>query len=104
MATATLPSVNKAAGINVLEHVPAFDWSYGCSATSAAMMAGYYDNTGYPNMYTGPANGGLCPMNNSTWGYGKCPLSATEQDVDGLPTRGHVDDFWISYGNGGPDP
>ena len=104
MATATLPSVNKAAGINVLEHVPAFDWSYGCSATSAAMMAGYYDNTGYPNMYTGPANGGLCPMNNSTWGYGKCPLSATEQDVDGLLTRGHVDDFWISYGDGGPDP
>jgi hypothetical protein len=26
-----------------LSNVPAFDWCYGCSATSAAMMFGYYD-------------------------------------------------------------
>jgi hypothetical protein len=51
-----------------LSDVPAFDWSYGCSATSGAMMAGYYDRTGYDDMYTGPNNGGVCPLNNGTWG------------------------------------
>ncbi len=38
--------------------VPAFDWSFGCSATSASMIAAYYDRNGYPKMYTGPTNGG----------------------------------------------
>ena len=41
-------------GINIIPDVPAFDWCYGCSATSAAMMAGHYDKTIFPNMYTGP--------------------------------------------------
>lgn len=106
MATADLPAVNKATGINVLADVPAFDWSYGCSATSAAMMAGYYDNTGYPNMYTGPTNGGVCPLDNSAWGWmaGECPLSATHQGFDGRVTKGHVDDYWVSYASSNPDP
>jgi len=84
-AVATLPEPNLAMGINTLSNVPAFNWSYGCSATSAAMVMGYYDNTGYPNMYAGPTNGGVCPMDNSVWGqtwwvdewYSECPLSAT---------------------------
>jgi hypothetical protein len=56
-AVATVPESDPAMGINTLSNVPAFDWSYGCSATSAAMLFGYYDNTGYPNMYAGPTNG-----------------------------------------------
>jgi len=78
-----------------LSNVPAFDWSYGCSATSGAMMAGYYDNGSYPNMYAGSTNGGVCPMTNSSWGAGECPLSATHQGFDGLGVRGHVDDYWF---------
>jgi parallel beta-helix repeat protein len=100
----SLPEPHIAEGINVLQNVPAFDWSYGCSATAAAMMMGYYDNNGYPNMYTGPANGGVCPLTNSVWGSGECPLSATHQGIDGRTGRGHVDDYWNSYGSGGPDP
>ncbi|MDY6864872.1 MAG: NosD domain-containing protein [Halobacteriota archaeon] len=88
----------------IINEVPAFDWSYGCAATSAAMMFGYYDRTGYPDMYEGPANGGLCPLNNSYWGSGECPLSATHMGYDGLAKKGHVDDYWISYGSEGPDP
>lgn len=103
-AAVAVPFHAKASGINVLESVPAFDWSYGCSATSAAMMAGYYDRTGYPNMYSGPANGGLCPLDNSIWGYGECTLSATHQGYDGRATRGHVDDYWVSSYSGDPDP
>ncbi len=113
MAVAAEPVPKQAAGLNVLANMPAFTWCYGCSATSAAMIMGYYDNSGYANMYTGPANGGVCPMNNETyWGSttypnvicGECPLSATRLNLDGRVTRGHVDEYWIDYGNVGPDP
>jgi hypothetical protein len=90
----------------ILSDVPACDWCYGCSATSAAMMFGYYDRTGYSNMYAGPTNGGVCPLDNSAWGFmaGECPLSATHQGYDGLTEDGHVEDYWIAYGSSGPDP
>ena len=97
-------SGSSAAGIKSLSGVPAFDWSYGCSATSAAMMFGYYDNTGYPNLYAGPANGGRCPMTNVVWGSGESPLSATHQGIDGRSIKGHVDDYWTAYGSSDPDP
>jgi hypothetical protein len=91
--------------------VPAFNWSFGCSATSAAMMAGYYDITGRTNMYAGPTNGGVMPLDNSAWPdvvldgtRHQCPLSATRNGLDGRSTNGHVDDYWISYGSPGPDP
>jgi hypothetical protein len=95
-----------------LANVPAYDWSFGCSATSAAMMAGYYDRTGYANMYAGPTSGGVAPMDNSVWGTivingetrSQCPFSATRNGLDGRTIRGHVDDYWILYNNPGPDP
>jgi len=91
----------------VLEDVPAFVWTYGCSATSAGMLAGYYDRTAYPDMYTGPANGGICPLDNAIWGQtvafegekiGESPFVASHQGVDGRETRGHVDDYWYDFG------
>jgi hypothetical protein len=103
-AAAYVPEPNIEMGINTLSNVPAFNWVYGCSATSAAMLMGYYDNNGYENMYTGPANGGVCPLDNSVWGAGESPLSATHQGLDGLATRGHVDDYWVGYGSTAPDP
>jgi len=96
-----------------LSNVPAFDWTYGCSATSGAMMAGYYDcQPGGENIYTGPTNGGVCPMDNSVWGHtiypgvtcGESPFCASHNGIDGRTTRGHVDDYWIDYLNPGPDP
>jgi len=105
-AAAELPVPRPEAGINILSNVPAFDWCYGCSATSAAMIAGYYDRTAFPNMYAGPTNGGVMPMDNSLWGVyaGECPLSATHMGYDGLVVRGHVDDYWVAYQDPGPDP
>ncbi|NTV83668.1 MAG: hypothetical protein HGA23_05135, partial [Bacteroidales bacterium] len=92
--------------------VPAFDWSFGCAATSAAMIAGHYDNFGYPQMYMGPTNCGVMPMDNSIWPdtvingdtWDQCPLSATCMGLDGRLIPGHVDDYWISYNSVGPDP
>lgn len=99
MPRAKIPEPDPEAGTNTLSNVPAFDWCYGCSATSAAMMMGYYDRIGYSNMYSGPTNGGVCPLNNTAWGSGECPLSATHQGYDGLGVKGHVDDYWYSYGS-----
>lgn len=98
-AAIEVPEPHIQMGINALTNVPAFDWSYGCSATSAAMLFGHYDLTGYSNMYVGPTNGGACPLDNSTWGAGECPLSATHMGYDDLGTKGHVDDYWYSYGS-----
>jgi hypothetical protein len=95
-----------------IANVPAYDWSFGCTATSAAMISGYYDNMGFPNIYTGPTNNGVAPMDNSSWGRvtingevrSKCPLSATMNGMDGRTTRGHVDDYWIKTDSKADDP
>jgi len=96
----------------LLACVPAFNWCFGCSATSAAMLAGYYDIIGRNNMYAGPSNGSVMWLDNSLWTdvwingqlRHRCPLSATMNGLDGRGTRGHVDDYWILYGATGPDP
>lgn len=95
----------------MLNEVPTSTWTYGCSATSAGMLFGYYDRHGYPNMYTGPANGGVAPLQNLGQGAnpsspiaGACSIIATQNGFDGRTTPGHVDDYWKGYGKPGPDP
>ncbi len=88
----------------MLSGVPAFDWCYGCFPTSAAMCAAYYDRGNYPNIYSGSTDSGLMPLDNSSWGAGQCPLSATRQGLDGRITQGHVDRFWTGVDNSGDDP
>lgn len=51
----------------ILACVPAFNWCFGCSATSAAMLAGYYDIIGFANIYNSPTNGCVMPLDNSSW-------------------------------------
>ena len=107
-----LPKPDITAGLNTISNVPALTWCFGCSATSAAMMFGHYDNSGYSNMYAGPTNAGVFPMTNATWGTvvingetrALCPLSATRLGLDGRTNKGHVDDYWIRIDNPGPDP
>jgi hypothetical protein len=112
MDAVELPQPDVFNGINTLTDVPAFDWSYGCSTTAAAMLFGYYDRTGYSNMYGGPTDNGVCPLDNSIWGETsypsvvchECPLSAAHEGIDGQIINGHVDDYWIDYGNSASDP
>jgi hypothetical protein len=107
----SLPKPGIFAGTKTLT-VPAFNWVMGCSAVSGAMIAGYYDQTGFPNIYTGPTNGGVTPMNNSSWPtwsdgyatYPSCPLIATRNGVDGRGTRGSIDDYWVQYNSTAADP
>ena len=95
----------------VLLTVPTSTWTYGCTATSAGMLFGYYDRNGYPNMYTGSTNGGVCPLVDLGQGddpsnpvSGACSIIATMDGFDGRSGAGHVDDYWVSYGSSGPDP
>jgi hypothetical protein len=93
----------------MLSNVPKSTWTYGCSATSAGMMFGYYDRTGYPNIYTGPTNGGVAPLTDLGQGIGtpipgSCSIIATQNGFDGRTVRGHVDDYWTAYLDPGPDP
>ncbi len=80
---------------------PSSPWTYGCAATTAGMLFGYYDRNGYANMYTGSYNGGVAPISDLGVNTG---LIATKQGLDGRAVRGHVDDYWVSYETAGPDP
>ena len=95
----------------MLDEVPTSTWTYGCSATSAGMLFGYYDRHGYPNMYTGTTNHGVAPLTDLGQGdnpsqpiAGACSIIATQQGFDGLATPGHVNDYWKDYDSDGPDP
>ena len=106
-----LPEPDEARGVNILT-VPAFSWVFGCSSVSGAMVAGYYDRNGYPNMYTGPTDGGVMPLTNSSWPiwsdgyqtYPNLPLAASHNGVDGRTTRGSIDDYWVQYDSTAQDP
>ncbi len=96
-----------------LPNVPAFTWVLGCSAVSSAMIAGYYDNSGYPNMYAGATNGGVMPLTDSAWShwtdvsgasYPNNPLIASHNGSDGSISRGSLDDYWSRYGSSVKDP
>ena len=104
-ASVDLGKITTGAGI-VLLPVPAYDWYYGCSATSASMVAAFYDRNGYPDIYTGPTNGGVMPVDGRVWGvfadnyggrYYQCPLTASRIGLDGRTTRGSIEDYWVYY-------
>lgn len=96
----------------LLPEFPSYDWVFGCSAVSGAMIAGYYDRNGYSNMYAGLTNGGVMPISDTSWPtwsdgdttYVNNPLVASHEGVDGRGTRGSIDDYWIQYGSDGDDP
>lgn len=104
------PPVTTAAILNppssavIISGVPAFKWTYGCSPTAVGMLCGFWDRSGFPNIYTGNINAGVCPLNNSEWGgSSECSFIASHKGVDGRTTKGHVDDYWYSL-NSKRDP
>jgi uncharacterized cupin superfamily protein len=76
------------------------------------MIAGYYDRNGFLNMYAGPTNGGVMPLDNSSWPtwtdgyttYPNLPLAGSHQGVDGRATLGSIDDYWVKYDSSSQDP
>jgi len=99
-----------------LSGFPSYDWVFGCSAVSAGMIAGYYDRHGFPKMYTGPTNGGVMPLTDTSWPkwyspdydthdpYPNNPLIASHKGVDGRTIKGSIDDYWWAYVSTKKDP
>lgn len=106
-------------GFTYLPTFPRFLWSAGCAPTSGAMIVGYYDNSGFPQMYRNTdLTDALCP----TGGYphdngifldsgtplnaypSKCRISASNEHIydylylNGLGKYawGTLDDRWES--------
>ena len=104
----TVPSIDAV----ILPDFPSYSWVFGCSAVSGAMIAAYFDRGAYPNMYSGPTDGGVMPLIDTSWGtwsdgyttYPNNPLIASHNGVDGLGTRGSIDDYWIKYLSAANDP
>ena len=96
----------------VISNFPSYSWVFGCSAVSGAMIAAYYDHGLYPNMYTGPTDGGVMPLTDTSWPtwsdgyktYPNNPLIASHNGVDGRTSKGSIDDYWIQYGSSTQDP
>lgn len=108
----TLSSRGATTGTKVLP-VPAYTYVLGCGAVSGGMIAGYYDRSGFPNLYVGPTNGGVAPLDDTSWDhwsdgwggyYSSCPLVASKNGVDGRTTNGTIEDYWVKYGFAGDDP
>ena len=95
-----------------LANFPSYSWVFGCSAVSGAMIAAWYDRGSYPNLYSGPTNGGLMPLTDTSWStwsdgyktYPNNPLIASHNGVDGRGIKGSIDDYWIEYGSSAQDP
>jgi len=97
----------------ILPDFPSYDWVFGCSSVAAAMIAAYYDQGSYPNIYTGPTNGGVMPLTDDVWPewtdshhhlYPNIPLVASHMDVDGRTIKGSIDDYWLFLDSSDPDP
>ena len=95
-----------------LPFFPSYSWVYGCSAVSGAMIAAYYDNNGYTNMYSGPTNGGVMPQTDTYWdawndghnNFPNNPLIASHNGIDGHAGDGSLNDYWVSLNSEGPEP
>ncbi len=97
----------------MIANFPSYSWVFGCSAVSGAMIAGYYDRNGFPDMYTGPTNSGVMPLTDTSWStwtdinsdtYPNNPLVASKNGVDGRTSRGSIDNYWVQYNSSAADP
>jgi len=110
--TERITSIKPTTSATILPNFPSYDWVFGCSAVSGSMIAAYFDRGAYPNIYTGPTNGGVMPITDTSWpswsdGYNTYvnnPLVASHNGVDGRITRGSIDDYWVKYGSTDNDP
>jgi len=105
-------SIQPLSSRGVISNFPSYNWVFGCSAVSGAMIAAYYDQNGYPDIYTGPTNGSVMPITDTSWGtwsdgyatYPNNPLVASKDGLDGRSGRGSIDNYWVRYGSTADDP
>jgi hypothetical protein len=89
-----------------IRDVPDYNWVYACMGTASGNLMGYWDRHGFPGFYTGTVNGGVAPLNANGANGAVSALWASKAGVDGRPAGkpGHVDDYYTTYEDTGPDP
>lgn len=98
--------------VNVLVlDTPCYNWSFGCFGTGTGMFMAYWDRNGFPNIYTGPVNGGVAPLTFQEGGVNAeiRALWATQAGFAGRHATnwGHFDNYGGSqatYQSTAPDP
>jgi hypothetical protein len=98
----------------IIRDVPDYTWYAGCFGTASGNLMGFWDRNGFPNMYDGPANGGVAPLDSIGANAGIRSLWANKAGFDGRPQNmpGHLDDYWeyfedetrYSYESSATDP
>jgi hypothetical protein len=80
-----------------LSNAPDYEWWYGCSPTSTGMIMGYYDINGYDGKtYSNLVPGGTAELSN----FGDSSAIAN----DAIASSGHINDYYVAYGNSENDP
>jgi hypothetical protein len=102
---------------NQAKGLPGSVWVFGCSAGAAGEIAAFYDQEEYPNIYDGPTNGGVMPLDENPWPvfadssatdpspegddvkgiYHSNPLVASMKGVNRRTDFGSIDDYWGDY-------
>jgi hypothetical protein len=80
----------------IITDVPDYNWYAGCFGAASGNLMGYWDRHGMQNFYTGPANGGVAPLDSFGSHVGIRSLWASKAGFDGRPADkpGHIDDYW----------
>ena len=90
--------------------LPGSKWVLGCSPGAAADIAGGYDRDIYPFIYKDDTIDFPEMPDMGTWEdvegqtYIEHELVATHMGLNGRPTRGTIDNYWVSYDSTAPDP
>lgn len=107
---ALLPFSINAAPV-LLSNCPDYDWWYGCTATSAGMLMGFYDYSSYGGLfYDSLIPGGVAELNSYNgqgWNTGQDSDGDTSPDLlcnKAIASADHIADFYTGYGNSGDDP
>ena len=89
-----------------LVDVPDYSWFYGCMGTASGNLMGFWDRHGFPDFYTGRANGGVAPLNTDGSNSNIISLWVSKAGLDGRAKyqAGHADDYYVAYESTGPDP
>ena len=78
-----------------IEDTPDYAWHRGCFGTASGNLMGFWDRNGFSNIYEGPANGGVAPLNSN---------GSNSAIYSMWASVGHDADYWVQYETDAQDP
>ena len=80
----------------IIPGVPGYSWTHGCGPTAVGMVVGYYDGTGFPDLYPGDASLQTDAVNRG--------MASAGSGVRGSGEQRHFEDYALPFDAAGPDP